>query len=138
MTTYALDSDTTPLLLRGHTAVCGRVADLEPDNLAVTIVTVEEILTGWYSQIRRAKNDDQTLRAYAALQKAVEFLGRIRVLALDEDALQVYHEFRASRYRIGTNDLKIAAIAKRNGATLVTRNLRDFKRLPGIDLDDWS
>jgi tRNA(fMet)-specific endonuclease VapC len=136
MSDYALDSDTTTLLLRGHEKVCRRAAQIEPPRLSVTIITVEEILTGWYTQIRRARRDEQLLRAYAALQQAIEFLGRIRVLPMDQDSLQRFHDFRTSKYRLGTNDLKIAAIVQRHGATLVSRNQRDFKRIPGIQLED--
>jgi hypothetical protein len=75
MTEYALDTDTATLLLRGHAQVCARGAAVKAEQLSVTIITVEEILTGWYSQIRRAKNDEQVLRAYASLQQGVEFLG---------------------------------------------------------------
>jgi predicted nucleic acid-binding protein len=84
MTQYTLDTDTTTLLLRGHAEVCARAAAVEVDQLSVTIITVEEILTGWYSQVRRAKNDEQSLRAYASLQQAVEFLGLVRILPMDE------------------------------------------------------
>jgi tRNA(fMet)-specific endonuclease VapC len=138
MSTYALDSDTTTLLLRGHPAVCQRAARVEAEHLFVTIITVEEILTGWYSQIRRAKKDDQVLRAYTALQQAVEFLAQIRILPIDADALQRFHELRKGKYRIGSNDLKIAAIVQRHGATLITRNLGDSKRVPALKLEDWS
>lgn len=138
MTEYTLDTDTTTLLLRGHAEVCAHAAAIEAEQLSVTIITVEEILTGWYSQIRRAKNDAQTLRAYAALQQAVEFLGRVRILPMDQEALEQFHTFRKGKYRIGSNDLRMAAIAKRHGVTLITCNLSDFKRLPGVKLEDWS
>jgi predicted nucleic acid-binding protein len=108
MSTYVLDTDTTTLLLRGHPGVCKRVAQVEAEELSVTIITVDEVLTGWYSQIRQAKKDDQVLRAYAALQQAVEFLARIRILPMDQEAWQGFQEFRAGKYRIGSNDLKIA------------------------------
>ena len=87
---------------------------------------------------RRAKKDDQVLRAYTALQQAVEFFARIRILPMDGEAMKQFHELRAGKYRVGTNDLKIAALVQRHGATLVTRNLRDFKRFPGMALEDWS
>jgi hypothetical protein len=64
-------------------------------------ITVEEILTGWYGQIRRAKNDEQALRAYASLQQAVEFLGRVRILPMDKEALEQFHAFRKGKYRLG-------------------------------------
>ena len=138
MTEYTLDTDTTTLLLRGQPEVCARAAAVEADELSVTIITVEEILTGWYSQIRRAKNDEQALRAYASLQEAVEFLGRVRILPMDEEALEQFHAFRKGKYRVGSNDLRMAAIAKRNAVTLVTCNLSDFKSLPGVKVEDWS
>jgi tRNA(fMet)-specific endonuclease VapC len=138
MTEYTLDTDTTTLLLRGHAEVCAHAAAFETEQLSVTIITVEEILTGWYSQIRRAKNDEQILRAYASLQQAVEFLGRVRILPMDEAVMKQFHAFRKGKHRIGGNDLRIAAIAKHNGVTLVTCNARDFKRLPGMKLEDWS
>jgi predicted nucleic acid-binding protein len=74
MSLYVLDTDTVTLLLHGHPQVSYHAAAHPPSDLSITIITVEEILTGWYSQIRRAKKDDQLARAYAALQEAVEFL----------------------------------------------------------------
>jgi tRNA(fMet)-specific endonuclease VapC len=138
MSRYVLDTDTTTLLLHGHAKVCQRAAEIEPELLAVTIITVEEILTGWYSQIRRAKKDEQVLRAYAALQQAVEFLARIKILPLDRQGWDHFKGLRAGKLRLGSNDLKIAAIVQRHAITLVTRNLRDFKRIPGMLLEDWS
>ena len=137
MSEYALDTDTATLLLRGHAQVCARAAAVEAEQLSVTIITVEEILSGWYSQIRRAKKDEHLLRAYASLQQAVEFLGRVRILPMDEEAFEQFRAFRKGKYRIGSNDLKMAAIAKRHGATLVTANLSHFKRLLGVKLEDW-
>jgi tRNA(fMet)-specific endonuclease VapC len=99
-------------------------------------IGIENELTPiFHSQIRRAKKDEQALRAYAALQEAVEFLGRIRILSLDEQALRRFHELRTAKHRPGTNDLKIAAIVQCHAATLVSRNLRDFKRVPGLRLE---
>src|SRR5262245_35515596 len=138
MSAYVLDTDTTTLLLRGHAAVCKRAGEQAPDSLVITIVTVEEILTGWYGQIRRATKDDQLLRAYTALQQAVEFIARIRILPLDALALQKFHDLKSGKFRLGTNDLRIAAIVQAQDATLVTCNLSDFKRLPSIKLEDWS
>jgi tRNA(fMet)-specific endonuclease VapC len=138
MSLYVLDTDTVTLLLRGHPTVCKRSVVHAPQDLAITIVTVEEILSGWYSQIRRAKKDDSLLRAYSALQEAVEFTARVQILPFDRGALSGYKRLRISAPRMGTNDLRIAAIVQERTATLVTCNTRDFKHLPGMRVEDWS
>jgi tRNA(fMet)-specific endonuclease VapC len=100
MSRYALDTDTVTLLLHGQPDVCAQAAQHDPDDLATTIVTVEEILTGWYSQIRKAKKDEQLIRAYQALQEAVEFLGRVTILPFDGEAVQRFRTLRAAKTRI--------------------------------------
>ena len=73
MSLWVLDTDMLTLWLRGQETVARRVAATPPHQLAVTIITVEEILGGWYTQIRQARDDQQLARAYQALQQAVEF-----------------------------------------------------------------
>jgi tRNA(fMet)-specific endonuclease VapC len=138
MSLFVLDTDCLTLLLHGQTEICKQAAAHDPADLAVTIVTVEETLTGWYSQIRRAKKDDQLIRAYAALQQAVEFSGRIRILPFDGAAILRFHELRSAKPRVGTNDLRIAAVVLVHGAVLVSRNLRHFKGIPGLQIQDWA
>jgi tRNA(fMet)-specific endonuclease VapC len=138
MILYALDTDSLTLLLHGHKEIHERVSDHDPAELSITIIAVEEMLTGWYTQIRKAKTDEQRLRAYAALQQAVEFCGRVRVLPLNPDALARFHDLRSRKPRIGTNDLRMAAVALAHDAILITRNAQDFRGLPGLKTEDWS
>jgi tRNA(fMet)-specific endonuclease VapC len=72
------------------------------------------------------------------LLQAVEFCGRVRILPLDQQALARFHSLRPSKRRVGTNDLRIAAISLIHGAILVTRNVRDFKGIAGLQIEDWS
>lgn len=53
-------------------------------------------------------------------------------------AAEQFHELRRARVRIGTMDLRIAAIALVNDATLLSRNLADFRRVPGLRVEDWT
>jgi len=64
MSLYVLDTDKLTLWLRGQPRVCQRILAQDPTELCTTIVTIEEILSGWYTQIRRAKKDEQMARAY--------------------------------------------------------------------------
>lgn len=126
MSLYVLDTDTLTLWLRGHTHVCERIAEHNSTELCVSIVTIEEMLRGWYTQIRRAKTDEQLERAYFALQQAVQVASRLPILAFDQAVIQRFAELRGRKLRIGTNDLKIAATAFENHAVLVTRNRSDL------------
>ncbi|PYP82170.1 MAG: nucleic acid-binding protein [Blastocatellia bacterium AA13] len=138
MSLFVLDTDTLTLWLRGHPRVCERIAAHDPSELCTTIVTIEEMLRGWYTQIRRAKSDLQIARAYASLQQTLQIAARLRVLAFDQAAIQRFNELRARKLRVGANDLKIAAIALENQAFLVTRNQSDFQQISDLALEDWS
>jgi tRNA(fMet)-specific endonuclease VapC len=96
------------------------------------------MLRGWYTQIRRAKTDEQIARAYAALQQTVQLAAFIPLLGFDESAIRRFNDLRKLKLRVGSNDLKIAATALENQATVVTRNHSDFSTIPGLKLEDWS
>jgi tRNA(fMet)-specific endonuclease VapC len=138
MSLWVLDTDMLTLWFRGQETVVARVATTPPQQLAVTIITVEEMLGGWYTQIRPARDDQQLARAYQALQQAVEFARGIQILPFDLSGIRRYRQLRTHYRRIGTNDLRIAAIVLEQHGILVTRNTNDFAAIPGLQLDDWS
>src|SRR5437764_101510 len=135
---WVLDTDTLTLWLHGQTLIGRRVSEHNPDELAVTIITIEEVLSGWYRLIRQARNDDKLVRAYESLQQSVEFFRQVKILSFDRAAVGRFHELRPQHRLIGTNDLRIAAIVMENGATLVSRNLRDFGQITGLEVENWS
>jgi tRNA(fMet)-specific endonuclease VapC len=65
-------------------------------------------------------------------------LRQLQVVTCNRTALDRYDVLRAQKLNVGNNDLRIAAIALEAGATVVTRNLRDFRRVPGLACEDWS
>ncbi|MGC8641919.1 MAG: type II toxin-antitoxin system VapC family toxin [Isosphaeraceae bacterium] len=62
----------------------------------------------------------------------------ILVLDFDEGAAVKYQQLRRSRLRVGTMDLKIAAIVLIHDATLLTRNPSDFRKVPDLKVADWT
>jgi tRNA(fMet)-specific endonuclease VapC len=138
MTVYAFDTDTLSLFQDGHPKVCERAGSLGADALAITILTVEEQLSGWYTELRKAKRPERLVWAYRRLAQNVRFLSRIRILDFDEAAMRRYDELRRLKLKIRKTDLQIAAIVLEQQATLVTANVRDFKRVPGLRVEDWS
>jgi tRNA(fMet)-specific endonuclease VapC len=65
-------------------------------------------------------------------------LSEFNVLQYDEQSQEIYQNFRVQRIRIGTQDLRIASIVIANKGVLLTRNLRDFEKVPGLTIQDWS
>ena len=88
--------------------------------------------------IRQARDYDKLVRAYRWLQQSVEFFRQIRILPFDVSAVRRYHQLRQQHRGIGTNDLRIAAIALESHATLVSRNRSDFAEIAGLSFEDWS
>ena len=138
MTLYVLDTDILTLYQAGHPTVIQHVQRCPADQLAVSVISVEEQLTGWYTKLRRAKKRDQLARAYQRLAQAVNFLAHLRILSFPEPSIERYENLRAVHRHIGKNDLRIAAIVLAQAAILITRNLQDFRQVPGLDIEDWS
>ena len=138
MSLYVLDTDTLVLFQVGHAAVCRQVLSRPIDELAVTVISVEEQLSGWYTLVRRAKNTSQLSRAYQRLADTVHMLGCFPVLSFTEAAIGRFAQLKSLKLRVKHMDLRIAAITLEHGGTLVTRNLRDFCDIPSLALEDWS
>ena len=138
MSLYVLDTDTFQLFQRGHAQVIARARTVAPGDRAVSVITVEEQLSGWYTQLRQAKRPDRLAWAYRRLAQNVRFLSRLQILDFDEPAIARYDDLRQQKLKIGKTDLQIAAVALQNDAALVTANLRDFKKVLGLRIEDWS
>lgn len=72
------------------------------------------------------------------MARTVEYLAGWPVISYDQAAMTRRAAFHRMRLNVGSNDLKIAAIALEYQATVVTRNFRDFGRVPGLTIVDWS
>ncbi len=138
MTFWILDTDHISLLQRRHPNVKRHFDYIEPEAIAVTIITVEEQLRGRLNLIRRAANSEQCVQAYTGLLNTVGYFNTLNVLPFDQNAYAIYTELLSQRIRIGTQDLRIAAIALCQKAVLVTRNQRDFILVPNLQLVDWT
>ena len=135
---YILDTDHVSLLQRSQTPILNRLTQIAINDRAVTIVTVAEQMQGRLAVISRAQTEAEVARALTNLQNTQAFFQTIRVLLYDEKAQSWFAQFRQQKIRVGTQDLRIAAIALSQQATLVTRNARDFQQIPGLAITDWS
>ena len=85
-----------------------------------------------------ARDINHQVEAYRRLKKHVENYRKIQILDFDEKAAHQFEQLLQSRIRIGTMDLKIAAIVRARHATLLTRNQQDFSKVPGLKFEDWT
>ena len=138
MSLYLFDTDMLTLFREGHPAVCGRAAAHETSELATSIITVEEQLTGWYTVLRQAKDDLRLTTAYDRMTRTIRFLSRIQVISYTITAASQFQTFRKARLKVKTMDLRIACVALDAGARLITRNRTDFELVPGLEIEDWS
>ena len=135
---YILDTDHVSLLQRGNTHVLAHLAHVSIDQRAVTIITVTEQIQGRLAVIHQARSEVEVAAGDQRLQETMTFYALIRVLPYDAEAQAQFAQLRRQRVRIGTQDLRIAAITLSRQATLVTRNTRDFAKVPALNIVDWS
>jgi tRNA(fMet)-specific endonuclease VapC len=137
-----LDTDHMSLLewadVRDSTPLRMRLAALPPAEVATTIISYEEQVRGWMAYIARLRSVTQQVDAYRRLHRQFDNYCRIPVLMFDAPAAVTFQRLRRTRLRMGTMDLKIAAIVLSREVTLLSRNLADFARVPGLQVEDWT
>ena len=137
-----LDTDTLTLVQRADSREYARLLsrlETSPDQvICATIVSFEEQTRGWLATAARAKTADQLVDVYARLHAHLRDYQTRVVLDFDEQAAQLFLRLVKSKIRVGTMDLRIAAIALTQDATLLSRNLRDFRKVPGLRVEDWT
>ena len=135
---HIFDTDHISLLQRRNAHVIARLARIGLDERAVTIITVIEQIQGRLAVIHHATSEADVARGCERLQETMGFYASLYVLPYDVEAQLQFAHLRRQQVRIGTQDLRIAAIALSKNARLVTRNTRDFAKVPGLHIVDWS
>jgi tRNA(fMet)-specific endonuclease VapC len=103
-----------------------------------TIVSFQEHVRGWMSYLNQARTPKQIILAYDRLESVLKYFSTANVLSFSPEAQNRFEELRRQRVRIGTLDLRIASIALVTDCLLLSRNLRDFRKVPGLRVEDWT
>ena len=117
-------------------ALQARLESLSPDEIATTAISVEEQMRGWLGLIRRYPDVHRQVPSYERLIRLFDFFAQWQILSFDQAAADQFTTLRRQGIRIGTMDLKIAAIVAVRGGTLLSRNSRDFDQVPGVHAED--
>lgn len=138
MSLWILDTDSVSLFQRRHPFLCQRISIANPEEIAIIIITVEEQLRGRLNIIRQASSTNELVSAYTKLRATLNYISSNRVLDFSQNAATCYAELLRQKIRIGTQYLRIAAIALSINGILVTRNRRDFVKVPNLMFEDWT
>ena len=125
-----LDTNIVSDLIRNPSGRAAERARATSDGICVSVVVAAELRYGC------AKRDSPQLK-----RRVEAFLSEVPVVPFDVPADKAYGHIRAELEAagtpIGSNDLLIAAHASAAGATLVTANLAEFQRVPGLIMENW-
>jgi tRNA(fMet)-specific endonuclease VapC len=128
---HLLDTNTFTAIIKGHPKALAAFVKLDIKNIKLSVINLGEIEYG-------LKHNPVGSLKLARIQSLLE---DIEVLTLDKQSAHHYGEIRAEQQKkgepIGSNDFWVAAHALSLGATLVTNNVREFKRVKGLKVENW-
>jgi len=136
---HILDTDTLTYLHEGHPRVVQHLQQLGDPDVATTIITRIELLRGCYDYLLKAATGSELLKAQQLLARTESLLGLLQTLPFNQDAAVRFDQLRTTKGlgKIGRADLLIASITFAHQATLVTRNVRHFRVIPGLRVVNW-
>lgn len=130
---YFLDTNVCVQLLRDESStIATRLASHRPRNIKIPSMVRAELLLGAV----------KSSRPQTAGKAVARLLAPLELVAFGAEAADAYASVRAELEKqgqlIGPNDLIIAATVLAAGGTLVTHNVREFARVPGLRVEDWG
>lgn len=137
-----LDTDHLSVLQWEEQPACDRLLArldaLAADDIATAIVSFHEQVQGWLAYIHRARKPAQIVLGYARLESLWRGFLRMNVLSYTAEAQSRFGSLKRQCPRMATMDLRIASIALETDSTLLSRNLRDFRQVPSLRVEDWT
>ena len=129
---FLLDTDTIIYSLKGNHAVKRNLQDHFEDPMKICVITLMELYFGAY----RSKKMTGNLSKVRAIENAFE------IVSVNSECADIFGMLKASLRKSGMSlddfDLIIASCAMTNNLTLVTNNIKHFRRIDGLKLTDWT
>jgi tRNA(fMet)-specific endonuclease VapC len=140
--TYLMDTDHISILQKQagqeYAALIARIARVRRADLAFCIVSFHEQILGCNAYLAQAKTSADVERGYRMFDRVLSAFAAAIVLPFDANASVTFENLVKQRVRIATMDLRIASIALSNASIVLTRNTRDFGKVPGLAIEDWT
>jgi tRNA(fMet)-specific endonuclease VapC len=138
---FLLDTDHISLLQQPSGTEFARLSTrmrrYSANEFFFSVVSFHEQSLGWNAFINNARDAAKILRGYRGFESLIRQYSKPQILPYDQAALTVFESLRSQRVRIGAFDLRIAAVALCRDLTLLSRNLVDFRQVPGLHVEDW-
>jgi tRNA(fMet)-specific endonuclease VapC len=139
---YLLDTDHISFLQQRSgqefIGLMARMSQYSSTDFALSVVSLHEQVLGAHNFINRARVNNDVIRGYTLLLEILQGFASSPVLPFDTKAIAVFDELRGQKVRVSTMDLRIAAIALSRNLVLLTRNVSDFSKVPGLVTEDWT
>lgn len=140
--THLLDTDHLSILQRrGGADYAILVANLghhQDSDIGVSVVSFHEQALGCNTLTNNFRSPADVFLGYELLARSIKDFRRFPVVPFDAAAQAIFDQLKAAKVRIGTMDLRVAAIALSRKLVVVTRNAQDFSQVPGLTLEDWT
>jgi len=132
MTEYMLDTSICIAVMKAHPAVRSKISSIDPAEISISSIVLAELSYGVSKSLQKEHN-----------KKALaDFCSICSVWDWPAGAANTYGEIRAFLEQqgriIGAKDLLIAAHSKYLNVVLITNNIREFERIPGLRVEDWT
>ena len=131
MLKYLLDTNIVIYVLKRRPKEVLAIFNANASRMAISSITLSELIYGAEKSLNTDKN----------LEAVEEFVSHLEVLPYDAKASQHYGQIKAALEKkgqiIGENDIHIAAHAISHGLILASNNVREFKRVPNLALENW-
>jgi tRNA(fMet)-specific endonuclease VapC len=137
----ALDTDVFTDAMYGEPTISARLAAVPISEQSIPVVVLEEVCRGRLNMIRQAEAGRGRMsleKAYDSFRQSIEDARAYVVLPLTAAAVMLVAAWKRQRVRVAVHDMRIAAICIVNGATLITRNRRDYEKIPGLTFEVWN
>lgn len=138
---FLLDTDHISILQRRSgnefAVLSARIAGHPLTDLAFSVVSFHEQALGAHTFLSRARSSVEPSRGYTLLMEILHGFATAPVLPFDA-AATLFDDLQALRIRVASMDLRIAAIARSRNLILLTRNQRDYVRVPLLVTEDWT
>jgi len=139
---FLLDTDHISILQKQsgpeYSTLMARIAQVSRADLTFCIVSFHEQVLGCNAYIAQAKTSAGVVLGYEMFDRVLSAFAAAVVLPFDGNASMVFNSLAATQVRIATMDLRIASIALCHRLTLLVRNARDFSKVPGLVIEDWT